>query len=135
MSYGGSAALQAAVYDALSTDASLAGLVDGAIFDAEPSGNLPNAYVSLGPEQVRDRSDKTGGGALHEFIISVVSEAPGFAAAKEIAVAVGDVLVDASMNLSRGELVSLNFYKAKAARIEKGKKRRIDLTFRARVSD
>jgi len=135
MSYGVSAALQSAVFDALVDNADLSLLIGGAIFDAEPSGSLPNAYISLGPEQVRNRSDKSGSGALHEFIISVISETPGFAAAKTIAVIVGDILVDAELTLSRGELVSLSFQKAKAARIEKGKKRRIDLTFRARVSD
>lgn len=135
MSYGSSAALQTAVFNALVNDLTLTGLIGGAIFDAEPSGVLPPAFVSLGPEQVRDRSDKTGHGALHEFVVSVVTEAPGFASAKSIAVAISDVLVDAEMTLSRGKLVSLSFYKAKAVRVEKGKKRRIDLTFRARLSD
>ena len=135
MSYGSSAALQEAVFSALVNDTIVVGLTSGAIFDAEPTGVLPPIYISLGPEQVRAKADKSGGGALHEFVVSVVSEAPGFATAKSVAVAIGDRLVDASMPLSRGELISLRFQKAKAVRIEKGAKRRIDLTFRARVSD
>lgn len=135
MSYGSSAALQEAVYGALSSDIDVNELTGGAVFDAEPTGTLPPLYISLGPETVRSRADYSGGGALHEFIVSVVSEAPGFAAAKSVAVAVGDRLVDAQLALSRGDLVSLRFQKAKAVRIEKGAKRRIDLTFRARVSN
>ena len=74
MSYGVSAALQAAVYQALLGDATLAGLVGSAIYDALPSGTLPPLYVSLGPEVARDKSDKSGHGAEHEFTISVVTE-------------------------------------------------------------
>jgi hypothetical protein len=135
MSYGSSAALQEAVFGALSSDIAVSSLTNGAVYDAEPVGVLPPMYISLGPEQVRSKADKTGGGALHEFIVSVVSEAPGFSSAKSVAVAVGDRLVDAELALARGELVSLRFHKAKAVRIENGAKRRIDLTFRARVSD
>ncbi len=44
MSYSVSAALQAAVYQALIGDASLAGLVGTAIYDAIPTGTLPVTY-------------------------------------------------------------------------------------------
>ena len=134
MSYGSSAALQQAVFGALAGDPTITDLTNGAVFDAEPVGALPPIYISLGPEQVRAKADYSGGGAWHDFVVSVVSEAPGFAAAKSVAVAVGDTLVDAELSLARGDLVSLRFQKAKAVRIEKGAKRRIDLTFRARVS-
>ncbi len=135
MSYAMSAALQAAVFGALSTDPVLDGLIGGAVFDADPTGALPSAYVSLGAERVRNRSDGSGGGALHEFDVAVVTEGDGFFAAKQIAAAVSDALVDAELALSRGRLVSLRFYKAKAARVENGRVRRIDLIFRARVQD
>ena len=133
MSYAVSAALQVAVYGALSADLALTSLVGAAIYDAEPTGALPAQYVSLGAERARDRSDGSGGGALHEFDIAVVSDGDGFHAAKLIAAAVSDALVDAELALSRGRLVSLQFYKAKASRVENGRVRRIDLTFRARV--
>ena len=135
MSYAVSAALQVAVFGALASDPALDALVAGAIFDAEPLGALPAQYVSLGAERARDRSDGSGGGALHEFDVSVVSDGDGFHATKLIAAAVSDLLVDADLALSRGRLVSLRFYKAKAARVENGRVRRIDLTFRARVQD
>ncbi|MFD0859568.1 DUF3168 domain-containing protein [Roseovarius aquimarinus] len=133
MSYGGSAALQAAVYGRLIGDAELSAMVGGAIYDAPPAGTLPALYVTLGPEEVRDRSDATAGGAWHRFTVSVVSEAAGFATAKAVAAAVGDALTDAELSLDRGHLAGLRFYRARALR--DGALRRIDLIFRARVSD
>ena len=135
MSYGAASALQAAVYGALTNDAALTALVGGDIYDALPSGVAPALYVTLGPEVVRDRSDKTGHGALHEFNVLVVTESAGFAAAKDVAAAVSDALVDAPLVLTRGTLVALNFYKARAARIDSTGQRQIVLTFRARIDD
>lgn len=135
MSYGVSGALQQAIYSALQADVDLHALVSGAVFDAEPSGVLPDLYVSLGPETARAASDVTGAGALHEFIVSVVSDAAGFSMAKMVGARISDILVDADLSLSRGVLVSCRFYKAKAARDENGTQRRIDLTFRAQVDD
>lgn len=135
MSYALAGALQAAVFARVSGDAVVARLVGDAVYDAAPPGVLPSLYVTLGPEVVRDRSDKTGTGAEHEFTVSVLSDAAGFAAAKAVAGAVSDALADASMTLSRGRLVGLWFLRAKAARVGSGERRRIDLTFRARVED
>lgn len=135
MSYGVSAALQQAIYQHLAADTALSTLVSGAIYDAVPAGIITGTYVSLGPEDVRERSDKTGHGALHEVTISVVTDAAGFQAAKEVAAAVSDALVDASLTLTRGSLVYLNFHRARARRVEDADVRRIDLIFRARVED
>ena len=135
MSYAMSAALQEAVYTALSADGDIYVAVGNAIYDAMPSGAVPSLYVAIGPEQVRNDDDKTGSGAEHVFVVSVVTEAPGFASAKVAAGLVCDVLHEAPLPLSRGRLVSLRFRSAKAARIEKGTGRKIDLTFRARVED
>lgn len=135
MSYGVASALQKAVFARLGADGALAALVGGAIFDAPPPGAPPALYVTLGLETVRDRSDATGGGALHDFEIGVVTDEAGFAAAKAAAVAVSDALVDAPLALERGRLVALNFVRARARRGAKGAGRRIDLRFRARVED
>lgn len=135
MSYALSGPLQSAIYQQLFTDPLLSARVGANIFDAMPSGAVPSLYVALGPEKVRDASDVTGGGALHELTISVVSDAAGFAVAKEVAGMVSDALVGADLPLSRGALVSLNFFKAAAARVGTGDTRRIDLFFRARVCD
>lgn len=134
MSYGVSEALQRAIFDRLTADAALAGL-GAAVHDTLPEGGAPELYVALGPERVRDRSDATGAGALHDVAVSVVAAAGGFAAAKAAATAVSDALADADLALARGRLVSLRFLRARAGRAGDGAKRRIDLTFRARVED
>ena len=135
MTYGMSPALQEGVYQRLSGDAALAALVGTAIYDVVPAGDIPGTYVSLGPEDVRDRSDQTGGGAEHRFTVSVVTKAAGFQTAKTAAAAISDCLVDAPVTLSRGRLVGLAFVSARARRVRKGDVRRIDLTFLARVED
>lgn len=135
MSYASGAALQAAVFQRLAADAALAALVGTAIFDAVPPGTVTGTYVSLGPEDVRDASDTTGGGALHEFTVSVVTDASGFLQAKAVAVAVSDALTGAPLVLARGHLVGLWFLQARARRVQTGEMRRIDLSFRARIED
>ncbi len=130
MSYGSAAALQAAIWQRLSTAPALTGVL---VVDALPKGAGKGAFVLIGPEEVLDQSDKTGGGAEHRLTISVISDATGFRPAKEIAVAVSDALVDAQLSLLRGRLVSLRFLRAVARRLDEGAVRRIDLVFRARV--
>lgn len=135
MSYGVSAALQRAVYQRLQADTALTALVGAAVYDAAPPGIVTGTYVSLGPEDVSEKSDMTGRGALHEIIVSVVTDAAGFAAAKEVAATVSDALIDATLILARGHLVYLNFHRARARRVQDADVRRIDLFFRARVQD
>ena len=135
MCYAAAAALQEAVYQRLSGDSTVGALVGSAVYDALPAGNLPTTYVTLGPEDVRDRSDKTGSGAWHRFTVSVITETEGFYAAKQVAAAINDALVGADMNLTRGTLAGLHFFRARAKREGTGNLRRIDLTFRARVDD
>ena len=129
MSYGVASALQAAVYQRLS------GVAGVAVYDAVPPGGAVGTFVLIGPEDVRDASDKTAHGAEHRLVISVVTDEAGFQAAKAVAVAVSDALVDAEMVLTRGVLVSMAFLRAVARRVSNGSGRRIDLTFRARVED
>lgn len=135
MSYAIAAPLQAAVYAALTSDSAVTAIVGTDVFDAIPTGAVPPLYVALGPETAKDASDKTGAGARHEFTVSVVTESAGFQSAKELAGAITDALVHETLTLSRGRLVYLHFLKAKAARVDSGLKRQIDLTFRARVED
>jgi Protein of unknown function (DUF3168) len=135
MSYGTAAALQAAVFQRLTADTVLAGLVGSAIYDSAPPGSTDGTYVSIGPEDSRDASDQTSHGALHEFVVSVVTTQAGFQTAKTVASAISDSLVDAQLVLARGRLVGLWFLKARARRVEAGDVRRIDLVFRARTED
>jgi hypothetical protein len=132
MSYGSAAALQSAVYARLTAAAALAAVP---VVDAMPSGGGLGTFVLIGPEEVIDQSDKTGGGAEHRLSVAVISDATGFAAAKAVAVAVSDALDAAPLVLTRGRLVSLMFLRARAQRLNAGGARRIDLSFRARVED
>jgi hypothetical protein len=131
MSYASTAALQTAVYGALAADATVASLTEGAIYDAMPPGAVPDVYVRLGPEVVRDASDKTGSGARHDFPVTVVTETSGYHVGKEIAAAISDALVDADLTLERGALVALNFLRARARRVQD--KREIEVWFRALI--
>jgi hypothetical protein len=132
MSYGAAAALQAAVYARLTGWPALAGVP---VFDAVPSGGGAGTFVLIGPEEVTDQSDRTGGGAAHAVEVSVISDATGFAAAKGVAVAVSDALTGFSGAIARGRLVAMRFVKASARRVDEGDVRRIDLIFRARIED
>jgi hypothetical protein len=133
MSYGMSASLQASVYAALTGNAAVASLSGGAIYDALPPGPVPPIYASLGPERARDASDKTAAGAVHDFAITVVSQAAGFASAKALAAAISDALIGADLVMTRGRMVRLQFVRALARRANGG--REIELWFRARIDD
>ena len=128
MSYAVSGALQSAVFAALSGNAALVGLVGSAIYDAVPAGTLPDLYVRLG-------TDGSGAGAVHFLTVSVITTNPGFASAKAAATAVSDALHNADLALTRGTLVSMQFERATARRIDAASARQIDLRFRARVSE
>ncbi|WP_306133116.1 DUF3168 domain-containing protein [Roseivivax marinus] len=134
MSYATSAALQAALYTALSSDPATLSATGGHVYDALPDGTVPDLYLILGSERARDASDMTGRGAWHDVTVAVVSDAAGFRSAKEAAGAASDALDGADLPLTRGRLVSLRFARARARRQSDGS-RRIDLTFRARVED
>ncbi len=130
MSYSASAALQSAIFSRLTSAPSLAGI---AIVDAMPPGTPAGSFVLLGPEVAVDQSDKSGPGAEHRLDIAVISDAAGFLPAKNIAAAVCDALVDSALPLSVGHLVSLQFLRASAQRLDDGSARRIDMQFRARI--
>ena len=129
MSYGAAPALQQAVFQRLTTWPALAGV---ATYDAVPP-NATGTFVLIGPEEARDQSDKSGAGAEHQMVISVITDVTGFLSIKTNAAAISDALIGAPLILSRGQLVSLYFVRASARRIEEGETRRIDLTFRARI--
>ena len=135
MTYVLAAALQEAVYGRLTADPSIDGLIGSAVFDAAPAGQVPPLYVALGPEDVRDRSDKTAHAALHVLTVTIVSEGGGFHAAKVLAAAVEEALTVMPLSLSRGRVIAVTFDRADARRDRNGKQRRIDMRFRALVDD
>ena len=135
MTYALSAPLQSAIFARLAAAADLTAIVGDAIFDAVPYGTVPPTYVTIGDETVRDRSDKDGGGAWHDFELSVVTEAAGFQTAKRAAAAICDAILGAEIGLERGYVVGVWFLKARAQRIGSNDQRRIDLRFRAHLQD
>ena len=133
MSYGMAVALQSAVFAALTANQQVMTLSGGAIHDALPSGPVAPLLVVIGPEQVRDASDKTGAGAVHDFSVTVVSAAAGFSGAKALAAAISDALSGADLVLSGGRLVALAFVRARARRVDGALE--IELWFRARLDE
>lgn len=134
MSLSLSGELQGAIYTALVNDATLVGLVGTEIYDAPlPSGgNLPDGeHVTLGEESVKPFNSMTSRGSVHDFDIFVHSTASGFSAAKDVIKAIGDVLDDASLSLIGGNLIRLQFLKARARRGVAPELRRVELRFRA----
>ena len=131
MTYRAAAALQGAVYQRLSTWGGLQGI---SVADAVPAGGGTGTFVLLGPEQATDESDQSGAGAAHLFVVSIISDAAGFMAAKAAAAEVATALGEADLALETGTLVDLGFVRAVAKRLNSGESRRIDLTFRARIS-
>lgn len=134
MSYAFSIALQEAVYGALVAHVDLAALVGAHVYDALPVGEVPDLYVALGPETVRDSGDQCTAGAEHDFTVSVITSQAGFHDAKTAAGYVSEALDGADLALSRGSLIGLWFRRARATR-QSGGLRRIDLTFRARIDE
>ncbi len=138
MTYALSEPLQRAVYDALLSDTALSGLVGANVFDGPlplEAADLPPDYVTLGGETVKNASNYTNDGAIHDFTVTVHSGAAGFKTSKIIAGAICDVLLDAQLPLSRGQLVYLRFVKARAQSAEAPARRTIALNFRAFVED
>lgn len=130
MTYGAAAALQSAVFGLLSGSPALAGVP---VVDAPLPGSGFGTFILIGPEDAFDQSDKSGAGAEHRFLVSVISDASGFMAAKTLAAAVCQVLVDARPPLATGRVVGIRFLKASAKRLDDGNTRRVDMTFRARI--
>ena len=135
MSFFGSTALQAAVYDRLSNDTVMVSLVGSDIYDVLPSGTIPDIYVTIGDERVKDASDSTGDAVRVEFDVSVVSRSGGFQAAKSTGYAIINALVSTPMTLTQGHLAGLWFLKTTAKRTGDPEVRRLDLTFKGFVQD
>ncbi|MGY6536668.1 MAG: DUF3168 domain-containing protein [Pararhodobacter sp.] len=138
MSYGAAVALQAALYQFLVADTEIMALTGGAVHDAAPPGASAGTHLVLGEEEVIDRSDISGPGAEHRFVLSVRSDAAGFAQAKAVAARLAVIVPDAALDLAAidpaaGRLVAIWFDRAVARRAEGGAVRRVDLRFRARV--
>jgi hypothetical protein len=132
MSYAAAQGLQAALFGLMAADPVLVALVDG-IHDAPPPGTPQGTRVLLGEEEVLERGDATGPGAEHRVLVSVVSDAAGFAAAKAAAARLTDLLTGATLAVPGARVVAIWFQDARARRLDGGRARRIDLRFRMRL--
>ena len=135
MTYALSCSLQRAIFTYLAGEAALYSLIGTHIFDVPPPGGNPSTYILIGEETALDRSSKTNEAALHEFVVSVNSDAAGFGKAKDVAAVVCDTLLNASLTMERGTITGIWFRNAKAVRGKTPDRRRIDLRFRAYVED
>lgn len=124
--------LQAALHQLLAADPALAALV-AAVHDAPPPGTPQGTYALIGEEEVLDRGDITGPGAEHRVTVSVVSDAPGFLAAKQAAARIAALIETAAPPLAGGRVAAVWFQDARARRLDGGTRRRIDLRFRIRI--
>lgn len=127
MSYRCAADLQAALFARLSEVAAVP------VFDAVPPGPAPATHVLIGAEEVRDASDRSGDGAEHRVTVSVVSDAAGFLAGKELAARLAAAVEEGPLAMQAGRVVLVRFQRAVARRVGGGATRRIDLVFRIRV--
>ena len=130
-----SAELQNAVFSNLNADGDLQALIGTDIYDAMPSGTLPETFVLVGEEAVFDRSDKTNHAALYVITVTVVTTLSGFGNAKTVAAAVCNSLEENPVTLAAGNLRRLDFRTARATRDSNGTERRIALSFRALIDD
>lgn len=139
MTYALSWPLQQGIFQLLSTDADVAALTGGRIFDAPPhqasEADPEGIYLTLGDETVRDWSTATDHGAVHLVSITVHAPRRGFAEAKQVAGAVSDALLNGAIALSRGRVVLARFVEARTRRQENGALRRIEMRFRILVED
>lgn len=130
MSYQAGAALQAGVYGCLTA---WPGLENVLIADALPAGAVPETWVLIGAEEVRDASDVSGAGAEHRLELSVLSRAAGFHDAKIIAGEIAEALGAGGLSVAGHRVCGVWFHRARASRQQGGALRRIDLTFRVRL--
>jgi len=128
-------ALQQAVFARLSSDPDLAALVGAEIHDAAPPGPVPPLYVAIGPERVADRSGAAAPATRHDLSVSVVSDAPGFAAAKAVAGAVERALTATPLAITGGHAAGPWFRRATARRGPGAHQRRIDMIFRVYLAE
>ncbi|MEM9046926.1 MAG: DUF3168 domain-containing protein [Pseudomonadota bacterium] len=138
MTYALAWPLQEAVFQLLSSDATLGALVSG-IYDAAPQQVADAApdglYVTIGDEIAEDWRTARDTGALHTLVVSVHAPRRGFADAKQAAGLISDLLVGAQPAMSRGRIVQVRFIDARTARAENDALRRVDMRFRVTLED
>jgi hypothetical protein len=131
MTLPASAALRAAIHDALISDSPLTALLGGAkIYDQPPrAADFP--YVTLGEARVTDFSTSTEPGAEHQMTLHAWSRQGGHKQAHLIAGALLQALDDAPLDLNGHRLVNLRFAQADVRRESDGRTYHALVRFRA----
>jgi hypothetical protein len=131
MTIAASAALRAAVHDALAADAALSSLLGGAkIYDETPrSAAFP--YVTLGETRISDFSAGDERGEEHQLTLHAWSRQGGHKEAHLIAGALLEALDDASLTLADHRLVNFRFAVADVRREADGRTYHALIRFRA----
>ena len=126
-----SAALRAAVHDALSTDSALAALLGGAKVYDEPPRAAAFPYVTLGETRIADWSTGSDTGEEHQLTLHAWSRQGGHAQAHMIAGALLQALDDAPQTLTDHRLVNFRFAVADVRREADGRTYHALVRFRA----
>lgn len=126
-----SAALRAAIHDALATDAPLTALLGGARVYDEPPPNPAFPYVTLGEARISDFSTGTEPGEEHQLTLHAWSRQGGHNEAHLIAGALLQALDDAPLTLDDHRLVNFRFALADVRREADGRTYHALVRFRA----
>ena len=131
MPVAASAALRAAVHDALTTDAALVAALGGPKIYDEPPREAAFPYVTLGETRVSDFSAGSEPGLEHQLTLHAWSRQGGHREAHVIAGALLQALDDAPLTLAGHRLVNLRFSIADVRREADGRTYHALVRFRA----
>jgi len=126
-----SAALRAAIHDALSADAALVTLLGGPKIYDEPPRAAAFPYVTLGEARVADFSAGDEAGAEHQLTLHAWSRQGGHTQAHMIAGALLQALDDAPLTLTDHQLINFRFAVADVRREADGRTYHALVRFRA----
>jgi hypothetical protein len=126
-----SAALRAAVHDALVADASLAAALGGPKIYDEPPRAATFPYVTLGETRISDFSTGTESGEEHQLTLHAWSRQGGHKEAHIIAGALLQALDDAPLTLADHQLINFRFSVADVRREADGRTYHALVRFRA----
>jgi hypothetical protein len=126
-----SAALRAAVHDALAANAALAALLGGAKVYDEPPRAAAFPYVTLGETRIADWSTGTDTGQEHQLMLHAWSRQGGHREAHLITGALLQALDDAPLTLADHRLINFRFAVADVRREADGRTYHALVRFRA----
>ena len=126
-----SAALRAAVHDALTANAALVSLLGGPKVYDEPPRSAAFPYVTLGEARIADYSTGTEAGEEHQLTLHAWSRQGGQREAHLIAGALLQALDDAPLTLADNHLVDFRFAVADVRREADGRTYHALVRFRA----